>query len=129
MVIYIGIKGYFTDTTVLSKLNIDINDESVHKLSSKQILKSSQKIELDPKIESVRNYMEDQKPFLNPDLNLVDLAKELNMNRAQLSEVINSGFSKNFNDFINEYRISAFKTALQEGRQDRGSCESSLVPV
>jgi AraC-like DNA-binding protein len=39
------------------------------------------------------------------------------MSRAQLSEVINVGFHKNFNDFVNMYRVEAFKRMLLEDRQ------------
>ena len=119
IVIYIGIKGYFTDTTTLSRLDIDINDVAVKGANPQPTEAIKNESSWTPQIESVRSYMDNQKPFLNPDLNLVELAKELNMSRAQLSEVINTGFSKNFNDFINEYRISAFKSALQEGRQEK----------
>ena len=56
-----------------------------------------------------------ERPYLNPDLNLSDLAKELQMNRAQLSQIINSGFQKNFNDFINEYRVNTFKEKINSG--------------
>jgi YesN/AraC family two-component response regulator len=56
--------------------------------------------------------MEMEKPYLNPDLNLSDLAILLQMNRAELSKVINTGFQKNFNDFINEYRVHTFKEKL-----------------
>ena len=37
------------------------------------------------------------------------------MNRAEVSEIINSGFGKNFNDFVNDYRIDQFKKRLQQG--------------
>ena len=74
---------------------------------------------LDSRMSGVQKYMEEQKPYLNPDLNLADLAESLNMTRAQLSDVINSGFSKNFNDFVNHYRISAFKNALEQGKQEQ----------
>ncbi len=125
VVIYVGIKGYFTDTTTLTTLGIDINaDTSVFSTANDYGTPAdhySAKLpdELKSKMYRVRNYMEEQKPFLNPDLNLVDLAKLLQMTRAQLSEVINTGFSKNFNDYINQYRISAFKTALDQGKQQQ----------
>jgi len=60
--------------------------------------------------------MEIDKAYLNPELNLSDLAKQAHMSRAQLSEVINSGFNKNFNDFVNNYRVQAFKSSLKEGK-------------
>ena len=64
----------------------------------------------------VTKLMDVDKAFLNPELNLSDLAKQADMTRAQLSEVINSGFNKNFNDFVNGYRVEAFKTSLKEGK-------------
>ncbi len=47
------------------------------------------------------------------------MAKEANMTRAQLSQVINSGFHKNFNDFINSFRVNAFKEKLNEGKHEQ----------
>jgi AraC-like DNA-binding protein len=38
------------------------------------------------------------------------------MTRAQLSEIINTEFKKNFNDFVNGYRVKAFKTMLKNGK-------------
>ncbi len=60
--------------------------------------------------------MEDQKVYLNPELNLSDLAEQANMSRAQLSEIINSGFNKNFNDFVNMYRVDAFKAMIKANK-------------
>ena len=70
-------------------------------------------------IEDLKNLMEQEKPYLNPELNLADLADMAKMNRAQLSETINAGFGKNFNDFVNQYRVNAFKKMLAENHQDR----------
>ena len=44
--------------------------------------------------------MEIEKAYLNADLNLSDLANKAICLSAQLSEIINSGFNKNFNDFV-----------------------------
>ncbi|MEO0470134.1 MAG: helix-turn-helix domain-containing protein, partial [Bacteroidota bacterium] len=35
----------------------------------------------------------------------------------QLSQIINLGFGQNFNEFVNQYRIEAVKTQLQQGAQ------------
>jgi AraC-like DNA-binding protein len=42
-------------------------------------------------------------------LTLSELATKLNTNTSVLSAVINTGFGKNFNDFVNEYRVETFK--------------------
>ncbi|MEM0931629.1 MAG: helix-turn-helix domain-containing protein, partial [Bacteroidota bacterium] len=52
-------------------------------------------------------------------LNLNDLAKRAKMNRAQLSETINLGFGKNFNDFVNMYRIEAFKKMVEAEKHEQ----------
>ena len=111
VVLFVGIKGYFTDTTKLNKLSFTFtpNPESIPEISE---IKNNTS-ELD--IEKVVNFMKTEKPYLNPDLNLSDLANELQMNRTQLSQIINSGFQKNFNDFINEYRVNTFKEKINSG--------------
>jgi AraC-like DNA-binding protein len=54
-------------------------------------------------------YFEKEKAYLNPELTLSELASKLDTNTSVLSAVINTGFSKNFNDFVNEYRVEEFK--------------------
>jgi AraC-like DNA-binding protein len=54
-------------------------------------------------------YFETEKSYLNPELTLSELAIKLNTNTSVLSAVINTGFGKNFNDFVNEYRVEEFK--------------------
>jgi AraC-like DNA-binding protein len=57
----------------------------------------------------VLTYFEKEKAYLNPELTLSELASKLGTNTSVLSAVINTGFSKNFNDFVNEYRVEEFK--------------------
>ncbi|WP_438978052.1 helix-turn-helix domain-containing protein [Polaribacter sp.] len=111
VVLFVGIKGYFTDTTKLNKLSFSFspNPESIP-----QFKKEEEKVSAED-IEKLKSYMELEKPYLNPDLNLSDLSDELQINRAELSKIINSGFNKNFNDFINEYRVNTFKEKLNLG--------------
>lgn len=112
--LYVGIKGYFTDTTKLKKLNfsfspsLDAIPESTKSDKAKIVSNSD--------IEIVKSLMEHDKAYLNPELNLSDLAKQANMSRAQLSEIINTGFNKNFNDFVNMYRVDAFKSMLKNNK-------------
>ncbi|MDJ0645756.1 MAG: helix-turn-helix domain-containing protein [Flavobacteriaceae bacterium] len=114
IVLYVGIKGYFTDTVKLTALNFESDDT----LATLKIEKSSNVPErLRSKKEELQEYFEREKPYLNPDLNLVELAKKLNMNRAELSEVINLGFGQNFNDFVNQYRVEAVKQMFSENKQ------------
>lgn len=63
----------------------------------------------------IQTLMETEKPFLEPALTLNDLAKILGVNSVVVSRAINSGFGKNFNDFINEFRINEVKKKLANG--------------
>lgn len=50
-------------------------------------------------------YMEEEKPYLNSDLSLDQLATNLNISYNHLSQDINQDIGLNFYDFINEYRV------------------------
>lgn len=108
--LYIGIRGYFTDTNKLKKLEFSFTPSpiSIPQSDDKQTVSQLE-------IDMVSAFMKDEKPYLNPDLNLSELADDLKMNRGQLSQVINSGFGQNFNDFVNNYRVNAIKEKLNEG--------------
>lgn len=57
----------------------------------------------------IEEVMKAQKPFLNPNLALNDLATLVKTPSHTLSRVIREGYDKNFFDFINSYRIEEFK--------------------
>jgi AraC-like DNA-binding protein len=59
-------------------------------------------------------YMEEKKPYLDPELTLSDLAKQTQMSRNQLSQVINDGIGDNFYNFINKYRVEQVKKFMTE---------------
>jgi AraC-like DNA-binding protein len=56
-------------------------------------------------IDKVVAYMNEKKPFLDPELTLSTLARELSMNRSQLSQLINEGMGDNFYNFVNRFRV------------------------
>lgn len=68
------------------------------------------------KIEDLANrlsqHMEQQKPYLNEDLNLNKLAEQCSMQPAQLSQIINQQYQMNFYDFVNQYRVEETKKKL-----------------
>lgn len=55
-------------------------------------------------------YIHEKKPYLNPELSLRSLARQIEIHPNQLSWLINESIGKNFNEFINHYRVDAFKT-------------------
>ena len=63
-------------------------------------------------LERLKELMEQQKLYLDPDLRLSDLAEELEVTSHQLSRILNENFSQNFNAFLNQYRIEEAKEQL-----------------
>lgn len=52
--------------------------------------------------------MEKDRLFLQPDLNLYDLAQHLQTGSTQVSATINQVFKQNFNDYVNSLRVEEF---------------------
>jgi len=52
---------------------------------------------------------EADKPYLDSDLSLRSLATHLEMHPNQLSWLLNESIGKNFSEFVNHYRVEAFK--------------------
>jgi AraC-like DNA-binding protein len=59
-------------------------------------------------------FMEKKKPYLNPDLSLQDIAKNLGVSRHQLSAVINQKQEMNFYEFVNIYRVNEVKALMSD---------------
>jgi len=57
----------------------------------------------------LRNFIKDKSPFLNPNLSLKELSESIQLHPNKLSWLLNTEFSKNFNDYINQFRINHFK--------------------
>ncbi|AHM60955.1 AraC family transcriptional regulator [Flammeovirgaceae bacterium 311] len=57
----------------------------------------------------IRKAMEEDKLYLDPELDLVKLSQHLEMPRYQVSAVLNGVIQKKFYDFVNEYRVAEFQ--------------------
>jgi AraC-like DNA-binding protein len=63
---------------------------------------------------NVTKYMEQQKPYIDNELRLVHLADQLGFSTHLLSKVINKKSRKNFNKFVNDYRLVEAERLLAE---------------
>ncbi len=63
--------------------------------------------------------MADEKPYLNPDLSLTLLSKQLGVKEKELSELLQKGLDSSFYAFINEYRLREVKQMLRDPENDR----------
>jgi len=62
--------------------------------------------------EKLLTLMETDKLFIESEINLLDIAKLLNISRNQASQVINENFDMSFYDFINNYRVAEAKELI-----------------
>ncbi|SFN09499.1 AraC-type DNA-binding protein [Algoriella xinjiangensis] len=65
-------------------------------------------------IESLKNFMVKNEPYLDSSLTIQDLAEQVNMPVKDLSTLINLYMNKHFFDFINQYRIEKAKDILKD---------------
>jgi AraC-like DNA-binding protein len=65
-------------------------------------------------LEKLNNYMASEKPYLDPGINLPQLAKDLDIPSNYLSQVINENIGLNFFDFINRYRVEDIKAKIDD---------------
>lgn len=75
---------------------------NAQKISGKKI-DSAEAIIISEKLENIMN---DKSLYKNPNLNLQDLSKEINISSHQLSQFLNNNLGKNFTSFVNEFRIN-----------------------
>ncbi len=61
-------------------------------------------------LNTLQAFMNEEKPYLEPEISLFDLSKKVSIPHRSLSEIINNSLHQNFYDFINSYRI---KESLQ----------------
>jgi len=85
----------------------------IYKLNS-SILDNKKKDLLDPDAilihtANLLKYIQEERPYLDPNLSLRTLAELINIHPNQLSWLLNESLGKNFNEFINHYRVSEFQ--------------------
>jgi len=73
---------------------------------------------LDQTVSQLKKAMEKDTIYLNPDLNMAMLSKYTGIPAKTISAVINQHLNKSFNEFVNEYRVEAFKEKIQQPEMD-----------
>lgn len=105
LIYYISITGY---------AQAQPTKDLVFKETENSILENPQKERFDEDELSqwktkILTLMHDDQLYLQPELTLSDIAIRLKTNISVLSGVVNNAFGKNFNDFVNEYRVKEFQ--------------------
>lgn len=72
------------------------------------------------------DYFEKEQPFLDTELNLTTVSRNIGTNRTYLSNLINANFGMNFNAFVNQYRVEYIKEYL---KVNSGTTNENLASV
>lgn len=109
---YFGIKheNIFTNNPQINNNLTQNQPESKYKNSG---LKEDDAQKLHQALLDMMSY---KKPFLDPKLNLAELAKQLETSPNWLSQVINQYEKNNFHDFVNRYRVEEFIQKASENK-------------
>jgi AraC-like DNA-binding protein len=105
---YLSIAGYISthrDDLIFENIQIEEPQNSSAKVASVD----------NQLIERIKTHMIEARPYLDVELTLNQLAQGLNLPVATVSQAINAGLGKNFNDFVNEYRVFEICSRLKSG--------------
>lgn len=67
------------------------------------------------------NYMSQQKPYLNPDFKLTDMAVAMGVNRTVMSNFVNQTYGMNFKRYLNQCRIREYQIQMEDPSNERKS--------
>jgi len=93
--------------TETAKRKVDKTSKSTKHV--KDSVPSKDQKSLDPIIQALYQKMAEEKLYLNPELNIGDLANILSVHAHQLSKLINTQLNKNFFEFVNDFRVQEYK--------------------
>lgn len=102
---------------IYDRMNFPENVRKEQVISSKilPISSASKKITASPDaetlatLEQLNQLMDEDEIYLNPSLSLRELAQSLQIHPNKLSWLINENLGKNFNEYINDWRLTAFQ--------------------
>ena len=77
----------------------------------------------------LQQYMEEEKPFLNPSLTIQDVSNDIQIPVRDLSLLINHKLEQHFYDFINSYRIENAKNILKDVTKNKVTILEILYEV
>lgn len=80
-------------------------------------------------ITDLLHLIEVERVFLDSNLNINDLSKQLDTNSKYLSQAINVSFDMNFNSFINKFRVKEAQLLLGDNKNNKFTIEGIAANV
>lgn len=109
---------FFAVTIIWTAAAAFLQPQAAVKVETPSTAKQPVPPELRAKGAWLKKAMEAKRYYEEPELTLSVLAETLSMQPRDLSRVINTVFKKNFNDFINEYRVRDVAAKMQDPAYD-----------
>ncbi len=107
-IFYLGISGVQQKVILEDESLLDAEEDA-----AKYQLSSLTDDKAKDYLKKLTNYMEREKPYLEPRITIAELAQRVGIPVNYLSQIINRDLEQNFFDFINTYRVKEFKHLLQ----------------
>jgi AraC-like DNA-binding protein len=111
----IGLQGNKQDFNVKS-IEKDTKDNSLDLINHGELRNAMLK-------NGLEELLKNGKRYLDPELKITDLCKELSTNRTYLSNLINNEFHLSFNDLINKYRVEYSISLIKNDLRDNFSLD------
>ncbi len=111
--VYILILGFYglKQGNIFSSKVIPLD---LNKVSEEPVAERTCNSKEDKLVQALQEYMNNNKPYLDPEITISKLSSSLQVSPEYLSQVLNTRLGQNFFDFINNYRVEEFKIQLQE---------------
>ena len=113
IIYYLSIAGYLTHIPERFPLYFNPKAETAQATEAKEESEELEKLKA-----LILKWMETERPYLEPDLTLNALAAQMQLPATTLSRTINNGLGKNFNDFVNEYRVEEVKFKIRSAEYE-----------
>jgi AraC-like DNA-binding protein len=108
LIFWLGYQGFFNYSLLNERIQVrKLIDESIKSSKTKNPSSTSNN-----KILNIKNHIENNFSYLNPQYSLENLSEELKMSTSSLSKIINTESEYNFSDYINFLRIEKSKELL-----------------
>ncbi|MDR2920489.1 MAG: helix-turn-helix domain-containing protein [Tannerella sp.] len=114
-------KSLYNKIRSTSKKEIPASEEETSVLKNEEKYKANRLTEKECKdlYRKLKSFVANEKPYLNPDLKIADLAKTIGTSSHSLSYLFNQHLNISYYDFINQYRIEEFKKIATDPQFDR----------
>ncbi len=116
---YLGFKGISRSKILIPNFLLEKQPETFQNVNTTNSLSGHTKQEISKLKEKLALLMNESKLYLDPELTLNILAKEVGISDKKLSTLLNMHFHANFYDYVNTFRIEEVKKKLQNKENEK----------